>query len=164
MCSWTVTSVIEEYNRKGSSVFGCAMDLSKAFDIVKLVKLFNILQEQKISPVFLQTMLYIYINPTCTVRLNGLHSNAFRESNGVRQGAVSSPLLFSMNIDGVSLLGLVIHDRRVQKLMLFFSHCNSLFIYFMYLLFWGLTSHLSVLREQSTAKPLKQNCEFYADW
>ena len=55
MCSWMVTSVIDQYNRQGSVVYGCAMDLSKAFDMVEWLELFKVLEARKVSPVFLQT-------------------------------------------------------------------------------------------------------------
>ena len=59
MCSWLATSVIDQYNRQGSVVDGCAMDLSKAFDMVEWLELFRVLQENNVSPVFLITLLYI---------------------------------------------------------------------------------------------------------
>ena len=105
MCSWVVTSVIEEYNRNGSSVYGCAMDLSKAFDMVDWVQLFKILQNRNVSPLYLRILFYIYQNQSCIVKWNGLLSHEFKVSNGVRQGAVSSPLLFSVYID--ELFGLL---------------------------------------------------------
>ena len=38
------------------TVYGCAMDLSNAFDLVEWVELFTILREKKIAPVFLRIM------------------------------------------------------------------------------------------------------------
>ena len=35
MCSWTATAVIEHFTRNGTAVFGAAMDMSKAFDLVE---------------------------------------------------------------------------------------------------------------------------------
>ena len=99
MCSWTATTVIEHYNQNGSVVYGCAMDLSKAFDLVEWVNLFNTLIERKVEPVFLRIMLYVYMNQSCDVKWNGKFSARFPVKNGVRQGAVSSPLLFSVYID-----------------------------------------------------------------
>ena len=40
MCSWTATTVIEHYNTNGATVYGCAMDFSKAFDLVEWLGLF----------------------------------------------------------------------------------------------------------------------------
>ena len=44
-------------------------------------------------------MLYIYTNQSCKVIWNGQISNKFSVNNGVRQGAVSSAVLFSVYID-----------------------------------------------------------------
>ena len=105
MCSWTATTVIEHYNRNGTTVYGCAMDLSKAFDLVEWVSLFKLLKEKGISSIFLRILLCVYRNQTCDVKWNSSYSYRFSVTNGVRQGAVSSPLLFSIYIDGlISLL------------------------------------------------------------
>ena len=101
MCSWTATAVIEYFNRNKRTVYGCAMDLSKAFDLVEWVELFKILREKKVAPVFLRIMLFIYSNQYCDVKWNTSFSHRFPVLNGVRQGAVSSPLLFSIYIDGL---------------------------------------------------------------
>ena len=74
------------------------MDLSKAFDLVERVKLFTILQEKKVSPVFLRVLLLIYRNQYCDVKWNSSYSHRFPVLNGVRSGAVSSPLLFSVSL------------------------------------------------------------------
>ena len=103
MCTWTATTVIEHYNRQGSVVYGCAMDLSKAFDLVEWVELFTILVNRNISPIFLRLLLFIYMNQFCDVKWGGSYSHRFSVTNGVRQGAVSSPLLFSVYIDGLIL-------------------------------------------------------------
>ena len=99
MCTWTATTVIEHYNRQGSTVYGCAMDLSKAFDLVEWVELFSTLVKKKISPIFLRLLLFIYQNQFCDVKWGSAYSHRFSVSNGVRQGAVSSPLLFSVYIN-----------------------------------------------------------------
>ena len=99
MCSWVATAVIEYYNRNKKAVYSCAMDLSKAFDLVEWVELFRTLQEKKVAPIFLRILLFIYSNQSCNVSWNGSISFNFPVLNGVRQGAVSSPLLFSIYID-----------------------------------------------------------------
>ena len=77
------------------------MDLSKAFDLVEWTQLFTILKGKNVAPVFLRIMLYVYSNQSCDVRWGSSHSAKFPVQNGVRQGAVSSPLLFSVYIDGL---------------------------------------------------------------
>ena len=99
MCTWAVNSVIDHYISNGRTVYGCAMDLSKAFDMVEWTELFTTLMERGVEPVFLRVLLYIYQNQQCDVKWGGKFSHRFSVSNGVRQGAVSSPLLFSVYIN-----------------------------------------------------------------
>ena len=75
------------------------MDLSKAFDMVEWIKLFKVLVERNVSAIFLRTLLWIYSSQSCDVRWNGSSSDKFSVSNGVRQGAVSSPIFFSLYIN-----------------------------------------------------------------
>ena len=77
MCSWTATAVIEHFVNNGRTVYGCAMDLSKAFDLVEWNQLFSILRDKKIAPVFLRIMLYIYSNQFCEVRWGARKSKKF---------------------------------------------------------------------------------------
>ena len=44
-------------------------------------------------------MLYVYENQSCAVKWAGANSTEFSVSNGVRQGAVSSAILFAVYID-----------------------------------------------------------------
>ena len=104
MCTWTATTVIEHYNQRGRPVYSCAMDLSKAFDLVEWLSLFKVLAAKGISTIFLRILLFIYRNQTCDVKWSSTYSYRFKVSNGVRQGAVSSPLLFSVYIDDLITL------------------------------------------------------------
>ena len=104
MCTWTATTVIEHYNRNGRPVYACAMDLSKAFDLVEWPNLFKTLMDKCLSPIFLRILFFLYKNQLCNVKWNGFYSRKFQIANGVRQGAVSSPLLFSLYIDHLFIL------------------------------------------------------------
>ena len=99
MCSWTATAVIEHFNRNGSAVYGAAMDMSKAFDLVEWGNLFRTLVEKKVEPIFMRLMMYIYKNQQCNVKWCEQYSTRFTVTNGVRQGAVSSAILFAVYID-----------------------------------------------------------------
>ena len=99
MCTWTVSSVIDHYLSNGRSVYGCAMDLSKAFDMVEWKELFITLMDRGVERIFLRVLLYIYRNQECHVKWGGKYSTRFSVRNGVRQGAVTSPILFSVYID-----------------------------------------------------------------
>ena len=106
------------------------MDLSKAFDMVEWLALFEVLQAKNVSPVFLRTLLYVYSNQSCAVKWNGSISNKFSVTNGVRQGAVSSPILFSIYIDELfsllrsSNLGSTTSSMDVLDMQMIFSCCQ----------------------------------------
>ena len=51
------------------------------------------------SPIFIRVMIFIYRNQLCNVKWTSSYSSQFSVSNGVRQGAVSSPILFSVYIN-----------------------------------------------------------------
>ena len=104
MCTWTATAVIDYFNRKGNAVYGCAMDLSKAFDMVDWSELFHTLINRNVDPIFLRVLMYIYRNQQCNVKWSSSYSKMFAVSNGVRQGAVSSPVLFSVYLNDLFCL------------------------------------------------------------
>ena len=60
VCSRAVTSVIDWFNRNGSSVYMATMDMSKAFDNVEWFQLFVELQRRKVGSIYLELLLYIY--------------------------------------------------------------------------------------------------------
>ena len=99
MCTWIVTAVVEYFNMRGRTVYGTAMDCSKAFDMVRWTELFKELRKKGLSPIFLRLLLFTYFHQYCDVRWNGSFSYRFPVCNGVRQGAVSSPIFFSVYVD-----------------------------------------------------------------
>ena len=98
MCTWSVLETINYYKRGGSEVYGCLLDCQKAFDTVEHKKIFQKLTD-RIPIIFVRIMLVIYIGQRCFVRWNGAESEIFSVQNGVRQGAVLSPLLFSIYVN-----------------------------------------------------------------
>ena len=101
MCTWLAIETIEYYLRNGSEVFACVMDMTKAFDKVQHSKLFLKLAEKGISPIFIRLLLEMYENQQANVRWNGVISKSFPITNGVKQGAVLSPILYCIYIDGL---------------------------------------------------------------
>ena len=99
MCTWSVTSVVDHYLRCGTPVYGAAMDMSKAFDMVEWGELFKTLMARKVDHIFLRLILFIYSNQQCDVRWCGKYSARFTVNNGVRQGGVSSGIFFAVYID-----------------------------------------------------------------
>ena len=75
------------------------LDARKAFDRVCYSELFNILLDKKVCPRIVQLLCYMYLNQACCVKWNSKNSSDFTVSNGVKQGAVISPILFSAYMD-----------------------------------------------------------------
>ena len=77
-------------------MYGCLLDCTKAFDTIEHSQLL----EKLAKVVIIQIYVCIYRRQTVNVLWNGHYSREFSIRNGVRQGAVISPLFFSfyMNI------------------------------------------------------------------
>ena len=98
MYTAAVKNVVSWYMHNGSYVLGCFLDASKAFDLVDHGVLFQTLLDRGLpTPVLLSW----YCTQQMQVRWGDCLSEAFHVSNGVRQGSILSPLLFSVYIDGL---------------------------------------------------------------
>ena len=93
MSTWAITECVNYYTNRGGPVYLCLLDLSKAFDNIKLDKLFEKLK-CRVSPIFLRLIIFSYIYQECTVRWRSSVSTEFHITNGIRQGAVASPVFF----------------------------------------------------------------------
>ena len=87
-------SVVEHFNQKGTSIFGASMDMSKAYDMVSWVKIFEDLLKRNVDPILLWLMLHMYENQRYQVKWENSFSTGFDVKNGVRQGGVASSKLF----------------------------------------------------------------------
>ena len=96
-----VFEVIDKDQRNGSNVYGCFLDCSTAFDTVERSKLFEKLLNARLPPVVLIIFIYIYRMQTARVLWKGSLSHEFPNTNGVRQGAVISPLFLSFYLDSL---------------------------------------------------------------
>lgn len=99
LCSWAALEVANYFVCRKSAVYACILDCTKAFDNVNFVKLFTKLLSCKVNCLIIRCLLFIYMNQYCFVRWNGYNSDQFGVSNGVRQGAILSPLLFSLYLN-----------------------------------------------------------------
>ena len=99
MCTFMVLETIEYYKSKGSNVHALLLDASKAFDRVNYIKLFNKLLERGMCPLTVRLLLNMYTNQKLQVKWNNDLSSKFEVTNGVRQGGILSPLLFTVYID-----------------------------------------------------------------
>ena len=104
LCTGFIKNVVSKFVHDGSSVFGCFLDVSKAFDRVNHDILFSKLMERGIlgPPILNHFLLSWYKSQRMQVRRNATLSPASSVSNGVRLGGVLSPILFTIYM----LLGL----------------------------------------------------------
>ena len=63
--------------------------------------MFQKLKENKIPGIFIRLLIFIYLQQSCRVRWGETLSEKFSVKNGVRQGAVLSPTLFSLYINSL---------------------------------------------------------------
>ena len=98
-CSFIVNEVITEYLRQGSSMYICLLDASKAFDRLAYVQLFSELSKRHLCPFVMRLTLNMYLGQQTSVRWGTTQSAPFSVSNGVKQGGVLSPTLFSVYLD-----------------------------------------------------------------
>ena len=99
MCTFVLNETVAYYVRNGSPVYSLFLDASKAFDRLNFVKLFEKLINKGMCPVTVRFLLNMYMLQKIQVKWNGIISEPFNVTNGVRQGGVLSPLLFSVYID-----------------------------------------------------------------
>ena len=98
-CGFVARETISYYHSKNSDVYITLLDASKAFDRVEYTCLFNNLIDKGICPIVVRFLLRLYTSQTIRVRWGGSHTEAFTATNGVKQGGVLSPLLFSIYLD-----------------------------------------------------------------
>jgi exonuclease III len=121
-CTFLLQETVSYYNYNHTNVYTLLLDASKAFDRVNYCKLFERLIEKKMSPVILRLLLYMYTNQKMMVQWDNCTSEKFNISNGVKQGAVLSPILFAVYVDGLlsklkeSGIGCHIGDKYVGAL------------------------------------------------
>ncbi len=101
MCTWLAVETIDYFQRHNSDVFSCVMDMTKAFDNVKHSTLFEKLIDKGIPLIYIRLLMKMYEKQVACVLWNGSISDIFSIGNGVKQGAVLSPILYCIYINDV---------------------------------------------------------------
>lgn len=98
-CTFVVDEVTKYYTKHGSNVFVMLLDATKAFDRVNYIKLFRLLLKRGLCPLLCRFLAFTYTKQMLRVRWGKYVSTNFDVSNGVKQGGVLSPVLFTVYID-----------------------------------------------------------------
>ena len=99
LCTGLIKNVVSKFVLAGSQVYGCFLDASKAFDRVNHVVLFSKLMERDFPLALNRFLVSWYRSQRMQVRWNNSLSTSFSVTNGVRQGGVLSPILFTIYLD-----------------------------------------------------------------
>ncbi len=77
-------------------VYGLLLDASKAVDCVNYWKLFRILLDRNVCPLYCRLLLIMYINQKLRIRWETTNSSYLNVTNGVKQA-----ILFCIYMDGL---------------------------------------------------------------
>ena len=115
-CTGILQNIVAWYNQRGSPVFACFLDASKAFDLVRHDILFEQLLSRGLPSVVVRLLHSWYVEQKLRVKWRGVFSDQFTVANGVRQGGVLSPILFSIYLDSL------LNDLQRRGIGCFWDH------------------------------------------
>jgi len=101
LCTSILKRTVDYYTHRGSHVFACFIDFSKAFDRVSYWKLFHKLLDDNVDVGIVRVLAFWYSKQQACIRWHGCLSQFFTFGNGTRQGGVFtvlSPWLFARYI------------------------------------------------------------------
>ncbi|KAJ0170988.1 hypothetical protein K1T71_013760 [Dendrolimus kikuchii] len=90
---------VKYYVDRETPVYACFLDLSKAFDLVSYDLLWQKLKDKDLPVELIELIRSWYLGQENEVRWGSELSDPYRLECGVRQGGLSSPLLFSIYVD-----------------------------------------------------------------
>ena len=92
-------TVVEYFNKHGSTVYVSALDLTKAYDKLNQCVLILKLYDIGISRDIVMIVLFWFKNLNAAVVWGNVKSSVFSIKSGVRQGGVCSCLLFNLYVN-----------------------------------------------------------------
>ena len=103
-CTVILKETLYYYTHNNNPVYSVFLDVSKAFDKIRYCKLFRLLLDRKVPGVIVRALIHLYTNNFIRVNWFGVFSPYFMALNGVKQGAVLSPILFCVYLDNLLIL------------------------------------------------------------
>ena len=94
-----MTEVVQYMLRGGINPIVTVLDCSKAFDKCKFSLLFQRLLDKGLPPIVVRVLAFIYMEQYAWVKWGDGRSSQFAISNGTRQGAILSPIFWSVYAD-----------------------------------------------------------------
>jgi hypothetical protein len=102
-CNFVLQEVVQHFVSHDSKVYCLSLDATKAFDRVCYLNLFKLLIQKGACPLLVRFLFNMYTKQRIRVRWNNDVSPEYAISNGVKQGGVLSPVLFTVYIDELLL-------------------------------------------------------------
>ena len=102
MCVFLLRQLISHYTQHACTVFAVFLDASKPFDKVNHSLLFAKMIKYKVPVIYIRLLQYWYSNQSMCAKWGSQVSTSFSVSNGIWQGGVMSPLLFSLYMNQLS--------------------------------------------------------------
>lgn len=102
MAIYSAKQIIEFYKKRKTTVYGCFLDLSKAFDRVCHKTLWEKLKARNIPTMYINTLSRWHSQQENVVRWASTYSQPIYLRSGVRQGGCMSPILFNVYMDELS--------------------------------------------------------------
>jgi len=123
LCIFALKEIIQYYRQRGSPVFACFLDASKAFDRVNHWTLFKKLMDRGVPMYLVRFLVVWYSTLSFCVRWGHTLSDTFTAMNGLPQGSILSPILFNVYVSDLSTellrsgVGCYVGDTLVNHLM-----------------------------------------------
>ena len=104
LCVYSLKNIVQYYRQHNSPVFACFLDASRAFDRVNFWTLFNKLIVRGVPLLLVRLLCFWYNTQQFCIKWDKSTSAFFNSTNGVRQGGILSPRLFSFYVNDLSKL------------------------------------------------------------
>ena len=104
ICIYTLKEIVNYYRCLNTPVYLCFVDIKSAFDRVSYWKLLSKLIDRGTPLIIVKLLKFWFCTQTLRVGWGNSLSDSFRMKNGIRQGSILSPHLFSIYVDELNYM------------------------------------------------------------